>query len=48
MHRENWFQASPEGAQALGGVHHYVTKNTNLPSQLIHLVSHVRKVNSGR
>jgi len=38
MHRENWFQASPEGAQALGGVHHYVTKNTNLPSQLIHLV----------
>ncbi|WP_208277334.1 carboxymuconolactone decarboxylase family protein [Massilia oculi] len=38
MNRENWFQASPEGAQALGGVHHYVTKNTNLPSQLIHLV----------
>jgi len=38
MKRENWFQASPEGAQALGGVHHYVTKNTQLPSQLIHLV----------
>lgn len=38
MNRENWYQASPEGAKALGGVHHYVTKNTNLPSQLIHLV----------
>ncbi|WP_137172133.1 carboxymuconolactone decarboxylase family protein [Massilia sp. HP4] len=38
MNRENWFQASPEGAKALGGVHHYVTKNTQLPSQLIHLV----------
>lgn len=38
MNRENWFQASPEGAQALGGVHHYVTKNTQLPSRLIHLV----------
>lgn len=38
MNRENWIQASPEGAQALGGVHHYVTKNTNLPSPLIHLV----------
>ncbi|WP_159627516.1 carboxymuconolactone decarboxylase family protein [Massilia puerhi] len=38
MQRENWFQASPEGAQALSGVHHYVTKNTKLPSLLIHLV----------
>ena len=38
MNRENWHHISPEGAKALGGVHHYVTKSTNLPSQLIHLV----------
>ncbi len=38
MNRENWHHISPEGVKALGGVHHYVTKSTNLPSQLIHLV----------
>ncbi|WP_296946317.1 carboxymuconolactone decarboxylase family protein [uncultured Massilia sp.] len=38
MKRENWSQVSPEGAKALGGLHHYVTTGTNLPSQLIHLV----------
>jgi AhpD family alkylhydroperoxidase len=38
MNRANWFQASPEGAKALLGVHHYLTTGTNLPSQLVHLV----------
>jgi len=38
MTRLNWFEAAPQGAKALGGIHHYVTTATNLPSQLIHLV----------
>lgn len=38
MSRLNWFEVSPNGAKALMGVHHYVTKNTNLPEQLLHLV----------
>lgn len=38
MERANWFQISPEGATALGGLHHYVTTGTGLPSGLIHLV----------
>jgi len=38
MTRAVWFQASPEGAKALGGLHHFVTSGTSLPSQLIHLV----------
>lgn len=38
MVRANWFQVSPEGAKALGGLHHYVTTGTDLPSGLIHLV----------
>jgi len=38
MSRLNWFEASPEGAKALGGIHQYVTKGTNLPDQLVHLV----------
>lgn len=38
MSRLNWFEVSPNGAKALMGVHHYVTKNTSLPEQLIHLV----------
>jgi alkylhydroperoxidase family enzyme len=38
MSRLNWHEVSPNGAKALFGVHHYVTKNTNLPEQLIHLV----------
>jgi len=38
MNRENWFQVAPEGAKAMGAMHHYVTTGTSLPSQLIHLV----------
>jgi AhpD family alkylhydroperoxidase len=38
MHRENWFQVAPEGAKALGGIHHYIMHGTALPAQLIHLV----------
>ncbi|TMS59245.1 carboxymuconolactone decarboxylase family protein [Imbroritus primus] len=38
MSRLNWQEVSPDGAKALFGVHHYVTRNTKLPEQLIHLV----------
>ncbi len=38
MTRMNWYEIAPEGAKALLGVHHYVTKGTNLPADLIHLV----------
>ncbi|MDQ0017359.1 alkylhydroperoxidase family enzyme [Variovorax boronicumulans] len=38
MTRAVWFQVSPEGAKAIGGLHHFVTSGTSLPSQLIHLV----------
>jgi AhpD family alkylhydroperoxidase len=38
MSRANWFNTSPEGAKSLGGLHHYVTTGTNLPSLLVHLV----------
>ncbi|TFW18872.1 carboxymuconolactone decarboxylase family protein [Duganella callida] len=38
MKRANWFQLSPDGAKALGGVHQFVTHGTQLPGQLIHLV----------
>ncbi|ADH89964.1 alkylhydroperoxidase like protein, AhpD family [Ancylobacter novellus DSM 506] len=38
MTRVNWYDASPDGAKALFGVHTYVTKNTSLPEDLIHLV----------
>lgn len=38
MSRLNWQEVSSEGAKALFGVHHYVTKRTNLPEELIHLV----------
>jgi len=38
MARMNWHEVAPDGAKALFGVHHYVTKNTNLPEELIHLV----------
>ncbi len=31
-------RVAPAGAKALFGVHHYVTHNTNLPEELIHLV----------
>lgn len=38
MARMNWYEVAPDGAKALFGVHHYVTKGTNLPEELIHLV----------
>lgn len=38
MTRLNWSKVAPDGAKALFGVHHYVTKNTGLPEALIHLV----------
>lgn len=38
MNRTVWSKASPEGAKALGALHHFVTQGTGLPSQLIHLV----------
>ncbi|MFB2553742.1 carboxymuconolactone decarboxylase family protein [Ensifer soli] len=38
MPRVNWSEVAPDGAKALSGVHHYVTKKTNLPEELIHLV----------
>jgi AhpD family alkylhydroperoxidase len=38
MTRMNWSEVAPDGAKALFGVHHYVTKKTNLPEELIHLV----------
>lgn len=38
MNRLNWFEIVPDGAKALMGVHHYITKGTSLPEELIHLV----------
>ena len=38
MNRAVWFQASPEGAKAVGSLHHFVTTGTDLPSLLTHLV----------
>ncbi len=38
MCRMNWSEVAPDGAKALFGVHHYVTKKTNLPEELIHLI----------
>ena len=38
MNRAVWFQTSPEGAKAVGSLHHFVTKGTGLPSLLTHLV----------
>lgn len=38
MKRANWFSVSPEGAKAVGGLHHFVTTGTALPARLIHLV----------
>jgi len=38
MARLNWYELAPDGAKALLGVHHYITKNTSLPEELIHLV----------
>jgi AhpD family alkylhydroperoxidase len=36
--RLNWSEIAPEGASALFSIHHYVTKKTSLPEELIHLV----------
>lgn len=38
MTRLNWHEIAPQGAKALFGIHHYVTKGTHLPQELIHLV----------
>ena len=38
MKRANWFSVSPEGAKAIGELHHFVTTGTALPARLIHLV----------
>lgn len=38
MSRAAWFQVSPEGAKAIGGLHQFVTKGTAIPSLLTHLV----------
>jgi len=38
MNRAVWFQASPEGAKAVTGLHHFVTQGTALPGLLTHLV----------
>ncbi|HWW56263.1 MAG TPA: carboxymuconolactone decarboxylase family protein [Sphingopyxis sp.] len=38
MNRLNWSDVAPAGAKALYGVHHYITSNTALPAELIHLV----------
>jgi AhpD family alkylhydroperoxidase len=38
MTRLNWTEIAPEGAKALFGVHHYVTKRSNLSEELLHLV----------
>ena len=38
MSRAVWFQASPEGAKAVGSLHHFVTTGTDLPNMLTHLV----------
>lgn len=36
--RLNWFEVAPEGAKALFGVHQYVTRSTDLPEELVHLI----------
>lgn len=38
MKRANWFAVSPEGAKAIGALHHFVMTGTALPTKLIHLV----------
>ena len=38
MNRAIWFNVSPEGAKAIGTLHHFVTQGTGLPSMLTHLV----------
>ena len=36
--RLNWPEVAPDGAKALFGIHHYITRQTDLPEELIHLV----------
>ena len=38
MKRLNWSEIAPDGAKALFGIHHYVTRKTALPEELINLV----------
>ena len=38
MNRAAWFNVSPEGAKAMGTLHHFVTQGTGLPSLLTHIV----------
>ena len=38
MNRAVWFNVSPEGAKAIGTLHHFITHGTGLPSLLTHLV----------
>jgi AhpD family alkylhydroperoxidase len=38
MNRAVWFNGSPEGAKAIGTLHHFVTQGTGLSSLLTHLV----------
>ena len=37
MNRAVWFNVSPEGAKAVGTLHHFVTQGTALPSLLTHV-----------
>lgn len=36
--RLNWYEVAPDGAKALLAVHRYITHETALPEELIHLV----------
>ncbi|HDS1221239.1 carboxymuconolactone decarboxylase family protein [Stenotrophomonas maltophilia] len=38
MNRANWFVVSPEGAKAVGQLHHFATAGTSLPPKLVDLV----------
>lgn len=38
MARLNWQEIAPDGAKALFSIHQYITKKTNLPEELVHLV----------
>lgn len=36
--RLTWYEVAPSGAKALFGIHQYITHDTALPEELIHLV----------
>ena len=38
LSRLTWYEVAPDGAKALFALHHYVTRNTSLPEELIHLI----------